>query len=336
MIFSCCYACTAGIWFVIDMRENGIDFIGQFIRYQLELLTQPVAGHGGAWYYHFVVVFIGCFPMSVAALPAFYKNLPDKDTLEMRRWMLVLFWVVMILFTVVKTKIVHYSSLTYFPLSFFAAIVIDDAWQHRKQIPKWLIVLIALLGSIFSLLLTGAPWLAQHSELLVPYLNDPFAVDCLSTPVRWSGYESLIGVIYLICILFAVSMLWNKKNRYGTLLLFGSTALCMLVYLKAVVPKIASYSQGPAVRFYESLQGQNVYAVPIGFKSYAQYFYFRKPPGDNLESNSEEWLLHGKLDRPAYFVVKTTSMKRMEEYAGVKFLRKEGGFAFYVREVVPE
>ncbi len=35
--------------------------------------------------------------------------------------MLILFWVVLILFTIVKTKIVHYSSLCYFPLTFIGA-----------------------------------------------------------------------------------------------------------------------------------------------------------------------------------------------------------------------
>lgn len=75
---------------------------------------------------------------------------------------------------------------------------------------------------------------------------------------------------------------------------------------------------------------------PLDLKAMPGIFIFESHLGDNLESNTEEWLLHGKLDRPAYFVVKTTSMQRMEEYAGVKFLRKEGGFAFYVREVVAE
>ncbi|MEO6167510.1 MAG: glycosyltransferase family 39 protein [Chitinophagales bacterium] len=335
LIFIFFFSVTAGIWFVIDVWENGTGFVGAFISYQLELLTRPVAGHSGAWYYHFVVVFIGCFPMSVLALPALFKKYSDEHPIDMRRWMLILFWVVMILFTLVKTKIIHYSSLTYFPLSFLAAIVIDDAWQYRKIISKWLLILVAIIGGIFSLLLSAAPWLAQHKELLVPYLNDPFALDCLGTEVHWSGYESFIGIAYLLCILLAVSLLWNKKVKHGSVLLFGATAVCMLIYLKAVVPKIESYSQGPAIRFYESLQAQNVYVTPIGFKSYAHYYYFQKPPGDDPQSNSEEWLLHGKLDRPAYFVVKSTSMNRMNEYSDIRLIRKEGGFAFYVREPTP-
>lgn len=332
LLFALIYIATAGIWFAIDLWENGMGFIGQFIQYQLELLTQPVAGHGGAWYYHFVVVFIGCFPMSVIALPALTGRSRGKDDLNMHLWMLILFWVVMILFSLVTTKIVHYSSLSYFPLSYLAAKVLEDASQHRARIARWLLVLIMLIGGIFSLLLVAAPWLAQHKELLIPYLSDPFAVDCLNTDVSWSGYEVSIGFVYLVCVILAVSLLWRKRNNQGTALLFGATALCMFVYLKVVVPKIEAYSQGPAIRFYESLQGKKAYVVPMGFKSYAHYFYFRKPPGDPEQSNSEEWLLTGKIDRPAYFVLKTTSMSRMEAYHDISLIRKEGGFAFYVRQ----
>jgi hypothetical protein len=190
------------------------------------------------------------------------------------------------------------------------------------------------MGSIFSLLLTAAPYIAINKQLLIPLLKDPFAVDCLSTEVHWSGMEPLIGIVYFLVLIASVWVMKKRSLVNGSLTLFVATALCLLIYLKIVVPKIERYSQGPAIDFYESLQGQNVYVTTKGFKSYAPYFYFRKPQGYDPQSSSAEWLLQTVLDRPAYFVVKTTSMKEMEQYADVKFLRKEGGFAFYVRQPV--
>jgi hypothetical protein len=332
LLFFLAFILIAGIWFAIDIWENGIGFAGQFIRYQLELLTQPVAGHGGPWYYHFVVVAIGCFPISIIALPALFKNNFPKDSVDLHRWMQIMFWVVIILFSLVTTKIAHYSSLTYFPLSFLAAKVLDDVLQNVKRLARWQLILLGMIGSLFSILLIAVPWLAQHKELLIPYLDDPFAVDCLRTDVQWNGSEILIGIVYLLCMLSAVALLLAGKNKQGIMILFFSTAMCMFVYLKAVVPKIEAYSQGPAIRFYQSLQGKKVYVIPVGFKSYAHYFYFQKPAGDDVQSNNEEWLLRGEVDRPVYFVLKTTSMNRMEEYHDVSLLRTEGGFAFYMRE----
>jgi hypothetical protein len=46
-----------------------------------------------------------------------------------RRWMVILFWVVLILFSIVKTKIVHYSSLCYFPLTYLAALQLERIWK---------------------------------------------------------------------------------------------------------------------------------------------------------------------------------------------------------------
>ncbi len=331
LFFIITFTLTSGIWFLIAAIDNGIGFLGEFINYQIALLTKPVAGHGGPIYYHFVVVFLGCFPMSVIALPALIKNYREETPFDFKRWMLILFWVVMILFTIVKTKIVHYSSLTYFPISFLCAFVIHKNLTPQS-LPRWVLIILILIGSIFSLLLFGAPWLAQNKEFLIPYLKDQFAVDCLSTNVHWTGVEQYIGVMYFLFMITAVILLWKGKLQRGIFLLFGTTTFCLLMYLKTVVPKIESYSQGPAIQFYQGLKGQRVYINTIGFKSYAEYFYFRKPSGDDSLSRNQEWLLKRAIDRPAYFVVKSTSMNTMQQYPELQLLKKEGGFAFYIRQ----
>ncbi|MFT5778855.1 MAG: 4-amino-4-deoxy-L-arabinose transferase-like glycosyltransferase, partial [Crocinitomicaceae bacterium] len=106
-------------WLSLEVAQNGFDIIQQFIEYQIELFKTPVAGHEQPFYYHFVVVALGCFPMSVFALPMFYRK-KDSTPLDIRMWMLCLFWVVLILFSITTTKIIHYSSMTYVPLSFLA------------------------------------------------------------------------------------------------------------------------------------------------------------------------------------------------------------------------
>src|SRR5690606_763139 len=226
-------------------------------------------------YYHFVVVFIGCFPISIIALPVLFGKKQGKDDLQLL--MKILFWSVIILFSISTTKIVHYSSLTYFPLSFLAAVYLYRLVLQKEKMKTSLLILMGFMGFLFSFLLTALPYLAANSHLLKPYLKDPFASASLDVSVPWTGFESLIGIGYFIAVLFTIWFFAKKKNTRGILFLFYSTALCLFIYLLSVVPKIEQYSQGPAIKFYESLQAQDVYIWPVGFRSYAHYFYAKKP-----------------------------------------------------------
>ena len=96
--------------------------------------------------------------------------------------------------------------------------------------------------------------------------------------------------------------------------------------------KIERYSQGPAIDFYESIAGKDVYVWPIGFKSYAQYFYAKKPQLPVYGEAEENFLLQGNIDRPAYFVVKITNTGFDSSCNKCILIKQEGGFKFYRRE----
>ena len=185
---------------------------------------------------------------------------------------------------------------------------------------------------MFSFLLAAVPYVATHPYLIIPYLPDPYAVASLNIKVNWSGYESFIGIVYFVLVICAIVMFYKKQNMKGILVLFYSTAICLFVYLLAVVPKIERYSQGPAIDFYESLQGKDVYVWPIGFKSYAQYFYEKKPASPVYGEADENFLLKGNITRPAYFVVKITDTNFDSTCNGCTLINQEGGFKFYKRE----
>src|SRR5690606_29905660 len=122
------------------------------ITYQIRLFRTQDAGHGGFFGYHFIILLFGVFPSSVLSLKAFSKeadeNLYYKYT---KRWMVILFWVVLILFSIVKTKIIHYSSLAYFPLTFLAASFIYKAHKGQMKWNKWISTLIIVLSVLISI-----------------------------------------------------------------------------------------------------------------------------------------------------------------------------------------
>src|SRR5690606_13079564 len=80
----------------------------------------------------------------------------SRFKLPFEAWMRYLFWVVLILFSIVTTKIVHYSSMTYLPLSFLAALHVVQLLEKRRALAKWqriwLLVQGLLLGLLFFLL----------------------------------------------------------------------------------------------------------------------------------------------------------------------------------------
>ncbi|MBK6410272.1 MAG: hypothetical protein IPF78_11350 [Flavobacteriales bacterium] len=108
--------------------------------------------------------------------------------------MLILFWVVLILFSIVKTKIVHYSSLTYFPLTFLAALQLERLWNGGKA-TLWSRLLMGAIGTLFALVTLVLPYLGMHPELIAPLLkNDAFFQGNLMANVHWTGWEALAGV----------------------------------------------------------------------------------------------------------------------------------------------
>lgn len=322
------------LWFGQEIINNGFWFLKEFLSYQADLFLHPVASHGEPFYYHFVVVFIGCFPISIIGLPILFGKKIDVKK-DFSRLMKILFWTVMILFSITTTKIVHYSSLTYPPLAFMAACYLDWLIVNKQKMKISLLILIGLMGLIFSFLLAALPYVANHHELILPYLKDPFAAASLNVNVHWSGFESLIGIAYFILVIIAVILFFKKSNSRAMLLLFYSTAVCLFFYLIAVVPKIEKYSQGPAIDFYQSLQGKDVYVWPIGFKSYAQYFYAKKPASPVYGEADEQFLLKGNITKPAFFVVKITNTGFDSTCNNCTLIKQEGGFKFYKRDPAP-
>ncbi|PKQ69931.1 ArnT family glycosyltransferase [Raineya orbicola] len=339
VLYALATALVSSAWFAVELWRGGWWFFKMFIEYQIRLFSTPDAGHEQPFFYHFVVVFLGCFPMSVFALWGFRKN-PKDESPVFHKKMLFLFWVVMILFSIVKTKIVHYSSMAYFPLSFFAARAITQ-FVVQNSIPKRFEWFLGVLGGIFALILTALPLFAYYKENFYAYIDDTFAVDCLKTPVKWGGWEFLIGFLYGVAVFWAV---WKIKKQVAkaSITLFGASTLVITTYLAIVVPLIEQYSQAPAIEFYKMLRREspNSYVTTVWFKSYAHYFYFQYPRYQNPNfyqketyQENTEWLLNGNIDKDAYFVVKTDELHRFQQtYPHITMLYQKGGFAFFKRE----
>ena len=333
LFFTFATALVTLAWYGLETMQHGTWFIEEFTKYQYRLFSTPDAGHKGFPGYHFVVLLVGCFPASIFALRNFAK-LDSGDIayqVDFRRWMKFLFWVVLILFSIVKSKIVHYSSMAYFPLTFLAAEVIYKIVEGKVSFSKWMKILLGVIGGLFITATIALPFLAQHLDWLATWFDDPFARANLEADVTWT-YWAVIPGLWLIIVLALVYVFANsRKNLEWVTTLFVGTATFVMLTLIFDINRIEGYSQNAALSFFESKANEKCYIITHGYKSYAHLFYARKPIVTDERSYDKNFLLNGEVDRPVYVVTKVHKTKELENHDSLQELYRKNGFVFYKR-----
>ena len=355
---------VSSIWFAPETIQNGPYFIVSFIQYQIELFSQNVAGHQQPFYYHPLVLLIGCFPVSIIALAVWKRN--EYYTYHenlFRTVMQCLFWVVLILFSIVKTKIVHYSSLCWLPLTFLGAYSIESVYQGVYRFTWQFKFFIVLMGLILSSALIAFPLIMKYNRsFILDLIHDDFSKQNFSANVNWQVYDIVPGVLLLLTVLTFI-FLWNKDKvvpLFGSLLL--GNVLVIFTASVLITPKIEQHTQAAAINFFESKENEKCYIFVTGYKSYASYFYAKIKPlrytdGLNLlnekfirnkgkksflalsevekqeyDDNQKFWLLHGRVDRPVYFIAKSDDREGLEKESTIVELWNKNGFVVYQRK----
>lgn len=327
---------VGGIWFLIQIIIGNWHVVSDFLTYQVRLFKNQDAGHGGFFLYHPVVLFFGVFPASIFALKGFRRGYYDDPFLKpFKLWLLILFLVVLILFSIVRTKIVHYSSLCYFPLTFFGACAIHSIIHDRAKNFKWLNILYAVIGILYGIAGGLVPFIMMHKERILQagWIKDEFAAANLQSNVHWSGYEALISLPLIAGVIIVLFLLGrNKKLAY--IFLFGSTLIWIYLNILIITPKVEKISQNALIEFCRERVGEDCYVETLGMKSYAHLFYTAKKKPLNENSYDRGWLLTGKIDKPVYFILRNRSAaKYRDQYPGLSLYYEKNGFVFLKREM---
>lgn len=347
-------------WFAVMYLKGNGQVIKEFIDYQVRLFNTEDSDHGGPFIYHFVVLLLGCFPSSLFLILAHRKSISDTPYQQhIKRWMMCLFWVVLILFSIVQTKIVHYSSLCYFPLTYLATYAIQKLfsgqYSWKKSFHLFFIVISTLLGLAFvliGLVPILKPWLLSSN-----LIADQFAVENLKAEVYWSGFEWIIGTIFLTFTLFSLYKIKSGINKY-LYLLFLSSLFSVYSLIMVIAPKVEQYSQRAAIEFYKQCAKYHMNVETIGFKSYATLFYgeldsslktdtsfinyieLKRKEMENLNINIDisygyirsNWMKDVQTKNLSCFVAKITDEEVIKKGCPyLKVLYKQNGFVFYIR-----
>lgn len=328
-------ALVGGTWFIVLLVRGQANIISEFVSYQYHLFHAEDAGHGGPWSYHVVVLLVGCFPASIIALTGLFQS-PAGNTSErtMDVAMRILFWLVLILFSIVQTKIIHYSSLCYFPLTFFAARQIET-WINNKSLPnKVQLALQMVIAVVFLIVFAVLPLLAEFKDKIIAsgLIKDVMVVENLKANVNWHLYDFLPAVLMLFLV---IRLLRIKKTgvQKTYVSVFALMAVVIDLAVLLIAPRIEGYTQKAVIDFYKELKQKDCYAVSLNYLSYAPYFYGQKSAPNTLGLREiTPWLLHGQIDKDVYFVSKVTDVENYShEFPQLREIKRSNGFVFYIR-----
>lgn len=328
---------AGGFWFVLLVINGKFSVIQDFIMYQIRLFETKDAGHGGFPFYHFVILFAGVFPASIIALPAFgRKVLARENDVRMAlffRWMMIFFWVVLLLFSIVRTKIIHYSSACYFPLTFLAAYIAERYVRGEGTMPLCVKIILSVFSVVYAAAVAVVTQFDKIKSFIIPYVADEFAVGNMQAESSWYGFEAFAGALLLAGLVAALVLFARNRSFNGIAALSAGVMSYMFATTLFVAPQVEKYSQGAAIGFLESKKGEDCYICLPYYKSYAHYFYSDRQPENSCDDR--EYLLRGALDKPCYIVLHDVEDQRRSIAADspdAGLIYEKNGFAFYRRE----
>ncbi len=334
-VFILVLSLVGGIWFILLLINGNYSVIKDFISYQIDLFRTQGADHGGFLFYHFIVLYLGVFPASILALLSGQK-VSDETALQkdFKLWMVILFWVVLILFTVVNTKIIHYSSMCYFPITYLAAwavYYISNQEISFKASARYSLVVVSIFYTILAFAVSQIDIIKTY---LLQYnlIQDEFVQGNLQAVAGWNGWEWFPAVLLPSGVFACLYYTRNKLYANGFGILFFFTMLFTFFSMMLLLPRIEAYSQRAVIDFYKSLKGKDCYVERAGFKSYANLFYFQKPPVSQFDPHDYDRLSQGSLDKPLYIVMKANDKKDLlSKNPKWNIIYERNGFVFCIR-----
>ncbi len=328
---------VASFWFLPETLNNGLWFLREFFDYQWELLRQPVAGHNQPWFYHFLVVFLGCFPFSIWAIPKVFHwrrkseshpkiNLHVRNdassaeattSVSLESWMQATFWVVLILFSLVSTKIIHYSSMAWVPLSALAWV----GFQKTEGKRTFWLALVGVVVGLSWLLLSIA---GRHQVWLANQLSaGSFEWSMLTNGgVDWPLLTYLPGLLFaIVCLLATRFLVKGYQTRALRSLAIGIPSSLWLVQI-LILPRVEQMVQGPLRQWCVESADRGLTVVAWGYRSYAPYWYNRWTPERRRLGEHET----DNRQNPLFYVMRADRLTDPMVNSRFEPIEHQGGF----------
>jgi 4-amino-4-deoxy-L-arabinose transferase-like glycosyltransferase len=255
-------------WYGLYTLCYGAEVMRDFLIYQWRLFSTPDAGHKGFPGYHVAVLFFGVMPASAYFLYAL-KRWASREIFPH----LLLVLLVVLIFSIVKTKIVHYSSFAYLPLTLLAA----RSLHEEESVPRWCNSIAAFQWLLLAMGLIGSAFIIVFPDHFLSYVDDPFVRAAMADTQLRLHWPLAVAAIASLAAAISFLKARNVKDVQGTLLI---TALSISMAIYGLVGEVEKITQAPLIHFCKESAQSQLPVYPQGFKSYAPYFYGKvQPPG---------------------------------------------------------
>ena len=262
-------------WLIPVYRQLGSQFFEAFIGYQIELVKGQIQWHNQPWFYHPIVLFFVCFPAAAFAAPYLLKK--GKEDFGTESWhffLRLLFWVVLIIFSIVGTKIIHYSSLCWYPITYFAAYHTYLIHTNRGKTSPFqkVFLLVSALGILIAM--TGLPLVFGRDTLpewILPHL-DLFAKGLMQKHSAWTWTSIIPSALMVVWILPWIVNSSQKTHKHPAYI-FVYTGLVSLGAYFFLLPPAAELLQAELISTIKTETTKTQLLETHGFKTYALYFH---------------------------------------------------------------
>ncbi|RHX88685.1 ArnT family glycosyltransferase [Leptospira stimsonii] len=268
---------TIASYYFTDYLLHGDEFIIGFLEFQKKLLTKSLESHTGPWFYHFLVALVGFFPWTPFIFGYSLKenrDLSENDKLK-GLFLFFLSWTILVLviFSIVQTKLPHYSSSIYFPLSFFAAYLFSEQKNIRTSIK----ILFYTFGFSFFVLFISLPWILkftlQSSDFIQAFGGGhSFEIDALSF------LPAFIFILGFIASAFILHQIPFSSKFVSSLIPLWLSMIGFVISLSLfIAPKVIETLQGRILRLSDIAWKEKGDLVFYKYLSFYPFFYRDKP-----------------------------------------------------------
>lgn len=264
---------VASSWYLANLGVYGPDFLMGFVEFQRKLLTKPLESHHGPFFYHFIVAPIGLLPWT-----GFLLALTDEKirkifwAKEQNRKISLAFlsWIgfVLAIFSIVQTKLPHYSSSIYLPLSFFIARILEYRERKEYELPKK-----ATIGFFLGYFFLVALFLLVPAIVDASLEKEWFREAIQNADPKGFGFTGYIpGIVLLLGFLLGI-IVYPKKNQwfFFSVLLTMSSFLSLLSFLW--MPRVIEWNQSPQVELTEKAFQEGGEIILYKYLSFAPMYY---------------------------------------------------------------
>lgn len=319
---------TATPWYLMILTTNGPSFLYDFIWVQnIERALHPMQGHGGRWYYYLVVFAISVLPW-LSSLPWAFTEAwrrrqdPDVSALLMRLGIVWTFLVIL-LFSLARTKLPHYISCIYPGVS----MLIAAAWMQSSPTPggNVRIVRVALLVLLpLAILLLAFPYLypwLQH------FTHHPRAIAILHQPISPTASIPLFGVLLLATLIWLMTKHNASRPLFSLIVAGMALQFSLLTGLGTFAGRLM---QTPSMTMAATLRGL---PADLPFYSYnlnapSVSFYAGRNYTQMLDTQGAAQL--AATSRPFALMLRSESLQQLPFLNGEKPLINQGGYLLYL------